>query len=87
MSLTLPRKEGGSRPESTVTSSDDVLTRLRKMSLTFLPLESAVIEGLTSDDSVDRASEMASGPCVTPADDRSPSLAAADVWSSPMPES
>lgn len=70
-----------------MTSSDGALTRLRRISFTFLPFESAGREGLTSEDSVDKASEMASGPCVTPVDDRSPSLAAAEVWSSPMPES
>lgn len=79
MSLTLPRKEGGNRPGSTIMSSAGVLTRLRRMSFTFLPLVSTGMAVLTSDDSVDRASDMASGPCVTPADDRSPSLAAADV--------
>lgn len=83
----LPRKDGGSRFGSTVTSSDGWLTRLRRISFTFFPFESAGREGLTSDDKVDRASEMASGPWVMPLDDRSPSLAAVEVWSSPMPES
>ncbi|TNN89573.1 hypothetical protein EYF80_000176 [Liparis tanakae] len=63
------------------------LTRLRRMSFTLLPFESAGSDGLTSEDRVDRASEMASGPWVTAEDDRSASLAAVEVWSSPMPES
>lgn len=83
----LPRKDGGSRLGSTVRSSDGGLTRLRRISFTFFPFESAGREGLTSEDKVDRASEMASGPWVTLADDRSASLAAVEVWSSPMPES
>lgn len=87
MSPIFPRKDGGSRLGSTVTSSEGGLTRLRRISFTFFPFESAGREGLTSEDKVDKASEMASGPWVTPADDRSPSLAAVEVWSSPMPES
>lgn len=86
-SPTLPRKAGGSRLGSTMISSAGVLTRLRRMSFTFLPFESVGRAGLTSDDSVDKASEMASGPWATPEDDRSASLAAVEVWSSPMPES
>lgn len=82
----LPTNDGGSRLGSTMTSSG-LLTRLRRISFTFLPFESAGWEGLTSDDSVDKASETASGPWVTPEDDRSASLAAVEVWSSPMPES
>lgn len=57
------------------------------MSFTFLPFDSADRAGLTSDDSVDKASEIASGPWVPPDDDRSASLAAVEVWSSPIPES
>lgn len=87
MSPMLPRKDSGSRFGSTVTSSEGGLTRLRRISFTFFPFESAGREGLTSEDKVDRASEMASGPWVTPVDERSPSLAAVEVWSSPMPES
>lgn len=60
-SLTLPRNAGGNRLGSTTISSVGALTRLRRMSFTFLPFESADIAGLTSDDSVDKASEMASG--------------------------
>lgn len=82
-----PRKDGGRRLWSTTTSSDGVLTRLRRISFTFFPLESAGREGLTSEDNVDKASEIASGPWVTPVEGRSPSLAAAEVWSSLMPES
>lgn len=86
-SPTHPRNAGGSRLGSTMISSAGVLTRLRRISFTFLPFESAGWEGLTSEDSVDKASEMASGPWVMPEDDRSASLAAVEVWSSPMPES
>lgn len=62
MSAIFPRKDGGSRFGSTVTSADGGLTRLRRISFTFFPFESAGREGLTSEDKVDRASEMASGP-------------------------